>query len=127
MRRGAWYARSRAVLCAAPLASAAPPAPREDALVPGDCPNPWAGRQKPTAISDSTHSADDRPNSGVAEFRKAGTARFPAAGNTLGYDSDVFGPRGAPRNGADRVHVRLCGREDTVWLGALFPRADVRR
>ncbi|NML52975.1 hypothetical protein HHL19_09040 [Streptomyces sp. R302] len=85
------------------------------------------GGRKSALIGDSDNSANDWLNSGITEFGKAGTARFPAAGNTLGYDSDVFDLRGAPRNGADRVHVRLGSREDTVWLGALFPQADVRR
>lgn len=84
-------------------------------------------RQKSTPINDSANSVNDWLNSSITEFGKAGTARFPAAGNTLGYDSDVFDLRGALRNGADRVHVRLGSREDTVWLGALFLQADVRR
>ncbi|MFF9499356.1 DUF3344 domain-containing protein [Streptomyces sp. NPDC014656] len=84
-------------------------------------------RQKTTSIRDSANSVNDVLNSSITEFGKAGAARFPAAGNTLGYDSDVFDLRGALRNGADRVHVRLGSREDTVWLGALFLQADVRR
>ncbi len=63
----------------------------------------------------------------ATEFGRAGTTRFPAAGNTLGYESDVFDLRGALRSGADDVHVRLGSRQDTVWLGALFLQADVRR
>ncbi|GGR28036.1 hypothetical protein [Streptomyces roseolus] len=102
----------------------AEPGDRETA---GDYPAARTRRQESASINDSTHSADDWPNSGSTEFGKAGTARFPAVGNTPGYDSDVFDLRGAPRNGADRVHVRLGSREDTVWPGALFPRADVRR
>ncbi|MEU2546319.1 hypothetical protein ABZ618_12945 [Streptomyces roseolus] len=93
----------------------------------GDYLDVRTGRQEFASISDSAHSANALPNSGVTEFGKAGTARFPAAGNTLGCVSDVFDLRGAPRNGADRVHVRLGSRGDTVWPGALFPQADVRR
>ncbi|MEU3604481.1 DUF3344 domain-containing protein [Streptomyces sp. NPDC035033] len=85
------------------------------------------GRRDVTAIGDSANSANDVLNSSITEFGTAGTARFPAAGNTLGYDSDVFDLREALRRGADGVQVRLGSREDTVWLGALFLQADVRR
>ncbi|MFF6886698.1 DUF3344 domain-containing protein [Streptomyces sp. NPDC012421] len=84
-------------------------------------------RQNSTPIGDSANSVNDVLNSSITEFGESGTARFPAAGNTLGYDSDVYDLRGALRQGADRVHVRLGSREDTVWLGALFLQADVRR
>ncbi|MFF8414223.1 DUF3344 domain-containing protein [Streptomyces omiyaensis] len=83
--------------------------------------------RKATRIGDSANSVNDVLNSSITEFGKAGSTRFPDAGNTLGYDSDVFDLRGALRQGADRVHVRLGSREDTVWLGALFLQADVRR
>ena len=93
----------------------------------GDYPEVRTGRQESASVSVSTNSANDWPNSDITEFGRAGSARFLAAGNTQGHDSGVFDLRGAPRNGADRVHVRLGSREDTVRLGALFPRADVRR
>ncbi|MFC9729352.1 hypothetical protein ACFWGM_28830 [Streptomyces roseolus] len=93
----------------------------------GDYPEVRTSRQESSSISDSTNSENGRPNSGVTEFGRARSARFPAAGNTPGHDPGAFDLRGAPRNGADRVHVRLGSREDTVWLGAPFPRADVRR
>ncbi|WP_031013082.1 hypothetical protein [Streptomyces sp. NRRL F-5727] len=84
-------------------------------------------RQKGTLLGDSANSVNDVLNSSITEFGRAGTTRFPAARNTLGYDSDIFDLRGALRQGADRVQVRLGSREDTVWLGALFLQADVRR
>lgn len=153
MRNSAVLAVRRSVLCALscavptaapPVASAAPPAPGEAARVPfaarcraephdgivraADTSAQGAGTvDDKTATGDSANSANDVPNSGVTEFGGAGSTRSPAAGNTPGYNSDVFDLRGAPRNGADRVHVRLGSREDTVWSGALFPRADVRR
>ena len=50
----------------------------------------------------------------ATEFGRAGTTRFPAAGNTLGYESDVFDLLGALRSGADDVHVRLPVDWDSV-------------
>ncbi|MFI0984222.1 hypothetical protein [Streptomyces exfoliatus] len=84
-------------------------------------------RRKSTRLSDSANSADDVMNSSITEFGAGRTVRFPDGTNTMGYDSDVFDLRGALRDGADRVHVRLGSRQDTVWLGALFLQADVRR
>ncbi len=84
-------------------------------------------RRKSTRLSDSANSADDVMNSSITEFGTGRTVRFPDGTNTMGYDSDVFDLRGALRDGADRVHVRLGSRQDTVWLGALFLQADVRR
>ncbi|WP_370531888.1 DUF3344 domain-containing protein [Streptomyces venezuelae] len=80
-----------------------------------------------TPLSDSANSADDVMNSSITEFGAGRTVRFPDGTNTLGYDSDVLDLRGALREGADRVHVRTGSRKDTVWLGALFLQADVRR
>ncbi|WP_328942843.1 DUF3344 domain-containing protein [Streptomyces sp. NBC_00250] len=84
-------------------------------------------RSKSTRLSDSANSADDVMNSSITEFGTGRTVRSPDRKNTLGYDSDVFDLRGALRDGADRVHVRSGSRKDTVWLGALFLQADVRR
>ncbi|MGA5062831.1 DUF3344 domain-containing protein [Streptomyces exfoliatus] len=84
-------------------------------------------RRKSTRLSDSANSADDVMNSSITEFGTGRTVRFPDGTNTMGYDSDVFDLRGALHDGADRVHVRLGSRKDTVWLGALFLQADVRR
>ncbi|MEU7294150.1 DUF3344 domain-containing protein [Streptomyces exfoliatus] len=84
-------------------------------------------RRKSTRLSDSANSADDVMNSTITEFGTGRTVRFPDGTNTMGYDSDVFDLRGALHDGADRVHVRLGSRKDTVWLGALFLQADVRR
>ncbi|MCX4983120.1 DUF3344 domain-containing protein [Streptomyces sp. NBC_00572] len=84
-------------------------------------------RSKSTRLSDSANSADDVMNSSITEFGTGRTVRSPDGTNTLGYDSDVFDLRGALRDGADRVHVRSGSRKDTVWLGALFLQADVRR
>ncbi|WP_234312362.1 DUF3344 domain-containing protein [Streptomyces griseus] len=98
-----------------------------DRRTSGDYPEVRTGLRETTGTGDSANSANDVLNSGIIEFGRAGTTRSPAAGNTLGYDSDVFDLRGALRNGADRVHVRLGSREDTVRPGAPFPQADVRR
>ncbi|MFD8210821.1 DUF3344 domain-containing protein [Streptomyces sp. NPDC059695] len=84
-------------------------------------------RSKSTRLSDSANSADDVLNSSITEFGTRGTVRLPDRTNTLGYDSDVFDLRGALRSGGDRVHVRVGSRKDTVWLGAVFLQADVRR
>ncbi|MFC9388221.1 DUF3344 domain-containing protein [Streptomyces venezuelae] len=84
-------------------------------------------RTKSTLLSDSANSADDVMNSSITEFGTGRTVRFPDGTNTLGYDSDVLDLREALREGADRVHVRSGSRKDTVWLGALFLQADVRR
>ncbi|WP_406061660.1 DUF3344 domain-containing protein [Streptomyces sp. NBC_01077] len=84
-------------------------------------------RSKSTRLSDSANSADDVMNSSITEFGTGRMVRHPDRTNTLGYDSDVFDLRGALREGADRVHVRFGSRKDTVWLGALFFQADVRR
>ncbi|GHF87258.1 hypothetical protein ACFFSH_26560 [Streptomyces filamentosus] len=145
MRRSVLCAPSCAVPSAAPpVASAAPPTPGEAARVPfaDRCrTEPHGGTVRAadtsaqgtgtvgdkTAIGDSANSANDVPNSGTTEFGGARSTRSPAAGNTPGYDSDVFDLRGAPRDGADRVRVRLGSREDAVRPGAPFPRADVRR
>ncbi|MGW1250035.1 DUF3344 domain-containing protein [Streptomyces sp. NPDC002535] len=84
-------------------------------------------RSKSVRLSDSANSGDDVMNSSITEFGTGRTARTPDGVNTLGYDSAVFDLRGALRDGADRVHVRSGSRKDTVWLGALFFQADVRR
>ncbi|MEF9885044.1 DUF3344 domain-containing protein [Streptomyces sp. P9-A4] len=84
-------------------------------------------RTKSTRLADSANSADDVMNSSITEFGAARTVRFPDRTNTMGYDSDVFDLRRALRDGADRVHLRFGSRKDTVWLGALFFQADVRR
>ncbi|WP_426365820.1 DUF3344 domain-containing protein [Streptomyces sp. E-08] len=84
-------------------------------------------RSKSTRLSDSANSADDVLNSSITEFGTGGTVRSPDRTNTLGYDSDVFDLRGALRSGGDRVRVRVGSRKDTVWLGAVFLQADVRR
>ncbi len=84
-------------------------------------------RRKSTRLSDSANSADDMMNSSITEFGTGSTVRFPDGTNTMGYDSDVFDLRGALHDGADRVHVRLGSRKDTVSLGVLFLQADVRR
>nr|WP_308080137.1 DUF3344 domain-containing protein [Streptomyces sp. NK15101] len=84
-------------------------------------------RSKSIRLSDSANSADDVLNSTVTEFGAGRTVRRPDRTNTLGYDSDVFDLRGALRFGGDRVHVRVGSRKDTVWLGAVFLQADVRR
>ncbi|MFE1382670.1 DUF3344 domain-containing protein [Streptomyces sp. NPDC058740] len=80
-----------------------------------------------SVISDSANSADDVMNSSITESGTSRMERLPAHQNTLGYDSDVFDLRGALRHGADRFHIRVGSRTDTVWLGALFVQADVRR
>ncbi|MEU2241636.1 DUF3344 domain-containing protein [Streptomyces sp. NPDC018338] len=85
------------------------------------------GASKSVRMADSANSADDVMNSSITEFGTGRTVRYPDGTNTLGYDSDVFDLRGALREGADRVHVRFGSRKDTVWLGALFLQADVRR
>ncbi|MGW6392803.1 DUF3344 domain-containing protein [Streptomyces sp. NPDC055103] len=82
---------------------------------------------KSVRMADSANSADDVMNSSITEFGPGRTVRYPDGTNTLGYDSDVFDLRGALREGADRVDVRFGSRKDTVWLGALFLQADVRR
>ncbi|KQX58925.1 MULTISPECIES: DUF3344 domain-containing protein [unclassified Streptomyces] len=97
-----------------------------DRGTPGDYLAVRTSRTKSTRLADSANSADDVMNSSITEFG-ARTVRFPDRTNTLGYDSDVFDLRGALRDGADRVHVRFGSRKDTVWLGALFFQADVRR
>ncbi|MFE0648867.1 DUF3344 domain-containing protein [Streptomyces sp. NPDC059534] len=84
-------------------------------------------RSKRTRLSDSANSANDVMNSSITEFGTGRTVRFPDRTNTLGYDSDVFDLGGALREGGDRVEVRFGSRKDTVWLGALFFQADVRR
>ncbi|MER8044882.1 DUF3344 domain-containing protein [Streptomyces sp. NPDC094032] len=80
-----------------------------------------------STLSDSANSADDVMNSSITESGTSRMERLPAHQNTLGYDSDVFDLRGALRHGADRFHIRVGSRTDTVWLGALFLQADVRR
>ncbi|WP_137993663.1 DUF3344 domain-containing protein [Streptomyces vilmorinianum] len=85
------------------------------------------GRSKSVLLSDSANSADDVMNSSITDFGAGRIERLPAHQNTLGYDSDVFDLGGALRHGADRFHVRFGTRQDTVWLGALFLQADVRR
>ncbi|MFF7773329.1 DUF3344 domain-containing protein [Streptomyces tanashiensis] len=84
-------------------------------------------RSESTRLSDSANSEDDVLNSSITEFGAGRTVRQPDRTNTLGYDSDVFDLRGALRAGGDRVHVRVGSRKDTVWLGAVFLQADVRR
>ncbi|MEU9999775.1 DUF3344 domain-containing protein [Streptomyces sp. NPDC050848] len=84
-------------------------------------------RSKSVLLSDSANSANDVMNSSITDFGAGRIERLPAHQNTLGYDSDVFDLGGALRHGADRIHVRLGARKDTVWLGALFLQADVRR
>ncbi|MGW6420625.1 DUF3344 domain-containing protein [Streptomyces sp. NPDC055055] len=84
-------------------------------------------RTKSMRLSDSANSADDVMNSSITEFGAGRTVRFPDGTNTLGYDSDVFDLREALREGGDRVEVRFGSRKDTVWLGAVFLQADVRR
>ncbi|MGW8364110.1 DUF3344 domain-containing protein [Streptomyces wedmorensis] len=84
-------------------------------------------RAKSTRLSDSANSAEDVMNSSITEFGAGRTVRFPDGTNTLGYDSDVFDLQGALREGGDRVEVRFGSEKDTVWLGALFLQADVRR
>ncbi|MEU4271992.1 DUF3344 domain-containing protein [Streptomyces sp. NPDC026092] len=84
-------------------------------------------RSKSVLLADSANSADDVMNSSITDFGTGRIERLPAHQNTLGYDSDVFDLGGALRHGADRFHVRFGARKDTVWLGALFLQADVRR
>lgn len=84
-------------------------------------------RSKSVLLSDSANSANDVMNSSITDFGAGRIERLPAHQNTLGYDSDVFDLGGALRHGADRIHVRFGARKDTVWLGALFLQADVRR
>ncbi|MEU5218808.1 DUF3344 domain-containing protein [Streptomyces sp. NPDC020807] len=85
------------------------------------------GKSASTRLADSANSADDVMNSSITEFGAGRTVRFPDGTNTLGYDSDVFDLGEALSEGADRVHVRIGSPKDTVWLGALFFQADVRR
>ncbi|MEU8759818.1 DUF3344 domain-containing protein [Streptomyces sp. NPDC048659] len=80
-----------------------------------------------STLSDSANSADDVMNSSITESGTSRMERLPAHQNTLGYDSDVFDLRGALRHGADRFHIRVGTRTDTVWLGALFLQAEVER
>ncbi|MFJ7956677.1 DUF3344 domain-containing protein [Streptomyces sp. NPDC096319] len=84
-------------------------------------------RSRSTRLSDSANSADDVLNSSITEFGAGVTVRRPDGTNTLGYDSDVFDLRDALRAGGDRVRVRVGSRKDTVWLGAVYLQADVRR
>ncbi|MFD7326973.1 DUF3344 domain-containing protein [Streptomyces sp. NPDC059875] len=84
-------------------------------------------RSKSVLLADSANSANDVMNSSITDFGAGRVERLPDHQNTLGYDSDVFDLGGALRHGADRFHVRFGTREDTVWLGALFLQADVRR
>ncbi|MFI8961157.1 DUF3344 domain-containing protein [Streptomyces sp. NPDC053493] len=88
---------------------------------------PVEGGLTRSVISDSANSADDVMNSSITEPGTSRMKRLPAHLHTLGYDSDVFDLRGALRHGADRFHIRVGSRKDTVWLGALFVQADVRR
>ncbi|MFG2896903.1 hypothetical protein ACGFZH_07525 [Streptomyces zaomyceticus] len=136
MRRSVLCAPSCAALSAAlPVASAAAPRPGEASRFPftarhraasDDYPAAETRRSKSVRLSDSVNSPSDVMNSGITEFGTGGTVRSPDRTNTPGYDSDVFDPRGALRDGADRVHVRNGSRKDTVRLGVLFFQADVR-
>ncbi|MFB7375074.1 DUF3344 domain-containing protein [Streptomyces sp. NPDC056222] len=84
-------------------------------------------RSERVQLFDSANSANDVMNSSITDSGADRIERMPAHQNTLGYDSDVFDLGGALRHGADRLHVRLDSRKDTVWLGALFLQADVGR
>lgn len=94
---------------------------------PGDFPAVDPERTHNPSRSEYARSPDDVMNSSITEFGGGRSTRPTSRQNTLGYDSDVFEPGGAPHHGAVRVHVRSGTRRDTLRRRTPLRHPDVRR